>query len=192
MLMVLRTSGAPTINALAQRLGLNRSENLYQIKRGNNRISLKLARTIHSCFPAYPITWLMYGERGERDEAHENEIVSLPLYVYISGQMLDSGETLDISSTLRDRATMAMWNIGATNVDPAISVMLLKVAPQFMNSKIYYLQTGKRFYLGCMSPGTMPGTIIMRGCKTKEQSVIETSAIGLRYEVCNLLPTGIK
>ncbi len=51
-----------TANSLARHIGLSRSENLYQIKRGNNRISHALADRIVSAFPQISRAWLITGE----------------------------------------------------------------------------------------------------------------------------------
>lgn len=48
-------------NYLAKHIGLLRGENLYQIKRGNNKISIDVARRINQKFPEYSIPWLMFG-----------------------------------------------------------------------------------------------------------------------------------
>ncbi len=50
------------INAFATRLGFKRSENLYQIKKGNHGISKALAGTIVKHFPQINYTWLLTGE----------------------------------------------------------------------------------------------------------------------------------
>jgi len=50
-----------TTNYFARYIGLTRSENLYQIKRGNNGISLDLAQRISGKFPEINIGWLMSG-----------------------------------------------------------------------------------------------------------------------------------
>ena len=47
-------------NYLAKHIGLLRGENLYQIKRGNNKISIDVARRINQKFPEYSIPWLMF------------------------------------------------------------------------------------------------------------------------------------
>lgn len=49
-------------SAFARQLGLNRGENLYQIKKGSNGISLALARLIHSHYPELDVLWLMCGD----------------------------------------------------------------------------------------------------------------------------------
>lgn len=68
-------------NSFARYIGLARGENLYQIKRGNNRISLDVAQRIHAKFPQYPVGWLMCGE-GEpsRLVPDDSQIVRIPLY----------------------------------------------------------------------------------------------------------------
>lgn len=59
---VQKHAGMPSINALARSLDLKRSENLYQILKGNNGISKDLACRIAKCFPWFSITWLMTGQ----------------------------------------------------------------------------------------------------------------------------------
>ncbi len=50
-----------SINAFAAEIGLKRPENLYQIKRGNNGISVDLARKVCVAFPYVDRTWLLTG-----------------------------------------------------------------------------------------------------------------------------------
>ena len=49
-------------NYFARHIGLARGENLYQIKRGNNGISLDVADRIVSKFPQVDKLWLLTGE----------------------------------------------------------------------------------------------------------------------------------
>ncbi len=51
-----------TTNSFAIYIGLARSENLYQIKRGNNGISKALAEKIVTKFPEIDRLWLLTGE----------------------------------------------------------------------------------------------------------------------------------
>lgn len=51
-----------TTNAFAKSLSLKRSENLYQIKKGNNGISKELADLIVSKYPEIDKLWLLTGE----------------------------------------------------------------------------------------------------------------------------------
>lgn len=65
-------------NYFAKYIGLARGENLYQIKRGRNRISIDVAQKIHRKFPRFSISWLMCGEPELIDNRDTIEI--LPLY----------------------------------------------------------------------------------------------------------------
>lgn len=51
-----------SVNAFAMHIGLKRSENLYQIKKGNHGISKELARVITEKYPAISKSWLLTGE----------------------------------------------------------------------------------------------------------------------------------
>lgn len=51
-----------TTNYFARYIGLARGENLYQIKRGNNGISLDVANRIVAKFPQVDKLWLLTGE----------------------------------------------------------------------------------------------------------------------------------
>lgn len=65
--IVLQYSGERTYNALALRLGLKRSENLYRIRKGYNGISMDLALRIRNICPLLSLSWLLGGEGGPRD-----------------------------------------------------------------------------------------------------------------------------
>ena len=51
-----------SINSFALTIGLKRSENLYQIKKGNNGISRDLAELITAKYPSVSKGWLLTGE----------------------------------------------------------------------------------------------------------------------------------
>lgn len=51
-----------TTNAFARHIGLARGENLYQIKRGNNGVSLDVADRIVARFPKVSKLWLLTGD----------------------------------------------------------------------------------------------------------------------------------
>ena len=58
---IIRWTGM-SVNAFALNIGLRRSENLYQIKRGNNGISKELAETIVLRYPNISKGWILAGE----------------------------------------------------------------------------------------------------------------------------------
>lgn len=59
---IIKWAGVSSVNAFAREIGLNRGENLYQIKRGNNGISRDLAETVTTKYPAVSKAWLLTGE----------------------------------------------------------------------------------------------------------------------------------
>lgn len=58
---IIRWTGLST-NSFAYSIGLKRSQNLYQIKRGRNRISKDLADRIVRRYPLFDRSWLLTGE----------------------------------------------------------------------------------------------------------------------------------
>lgn len=59
--LVVKMAGMTT-NGFARHIGLARGENLYQIKRGNNGISIDVADRICNKFPSVSKLWLLTGE----------------------------------------------------------------------------------------------------------------------------------
>lgn len=59
---IIKWTGFASVSAFAREIGLNRSENLYQIKRGNNGISRDLSEIITQRYPEISRAWLLTGE----------------------------------------------------------------------------------------------------------------------------------
>ena len=70
-----------SINAFALHIGLKRSENLYQIKKGNNGISHDLAELITAKYPSISKGWWLTGE-GEMmiDQKRTSKNSGIPCY----------------------------------------------------------------------------------------------------------------
>ncbi len=66
-------------NYFARHIGLARGENLYQIKRGNNGISLNLADRVVKAYPEINKLWLLTGE-GEMFIATKGRGSQIPFY----------------------------------------------------------------------------------------------------------------
>ena len=96
-----------SINGFAKYIGLPRGENLYQIKRGNNRISLGVARRIHAHFPQYAISWLLTGEEGSMP-ALRVETVHLTWLPYYESIEDTSSTLLPIPTFLSKGAQMIL------------------------------------------------------------------------------------
>lgn len=66
-------------NYFARHIGLPRGENLYQIKRGNNGISLDVAQRIVAHFPQIDKLWLLTGD-GQMFADPQLRGVQIPFY----------------------------------------------------------------------------------------------------------------
>lgn len=62
-----------SVNSFALNIGLKRSENLYQIKRGNNGISRDLAELIATKYPSVSKGWLLTGEGSMFIDGHSSD-----------------------------------------------------------------------------------------------------------------------
>ncbi len=73
-----------SVNAFALNIGLKRSENLYQIKKGNHGISKELANTITEKYPAISKSWLLTGEgsmfKDSKDDPNYRADRGVPFY----------------------------------------------------------------------------------------------------------------
>lgn len=75
-----------TTNAFARHIGLARGENLYQIKRGNNGVSLNVANRIVAKFPEVSKLWLLTGDGPMLNG--KTELAGLTPWVYFAGTAL--------------------------------------------------------------------------------------------------------
>ena len=75
-----------TTNAFARHIGLARGENLYQIKRGNNGVSVDLANRITAKFPEVSKLWLLTGDGPMLNG--KTELAGLTPWVYFAGTAL--------------------------------------------------------------------------------------------------------
>ncbi|MCD7969887.1 MAG: hypothetical protein LUF87_05990 [Alistipes sp.] len=88
---VIKWAGASSVSAFAREIGLNRGENLYQIKRGNNGISRELAETITGKYPAVSKAWLLTGE-GDMLPGKARKIkFDIPFYKSDAAEFATSG-----------------------------------------------------------------------------------------------------
>ena len=68
-----------SVNSFALNIGLNRGENLYRIKRGDNGISKELAELIAAKYPEISRAWIITGE-GEMFIGNTAERCLIPAY----------------------------------------------------------------------------------------------------------------
>lgn len=86
-------------NYFARYIGLARGENLYQIKRGNNGISLDVADRIVSKFPQIDKLWLLTGE-GQMFADERLRSPQIPFYAVDVELGMSRLEELEIQSNL--------------------------------------------------------------------------------------------
>lgn len=123
-----------SINGFARRIGLPRGENLYQIKKGNNGISLDVANRIVSKFPKIDKLWLLAGDGHMfvREQIESTEIARFQqdLEEALKREMNQQKVIADLRRALhelRDRAVAAFeettdgyFVIGAVNYSRSI------------------------------------------------------------------------
>ena len=118
-------------NHFARYIGLARGENLYQIKRGNNGISLDVANRVVEKFPQIDKLWLLTGE-GTMFVEEGRTGKKIPFYPVDPEFEITRMEELKVDSLLMlpiaDDCDFAMRYNGRAmgNVVPSGSIVLLK------------------------------------------------------------------
>ena len=97
-------------NFFARYIGLARGENLYQIKRGNNGISLNVADRIVSKFPQIDKLWLLTGEGQMFADARQRGM-QIPFYNTDVEQHIASLDRLEAEC---DLVVTAIWRWSTT------------------------------------------------------------------------------
>lgn len=137
------------INSFARHIGLPRGENLYQIQRGNNGISLDVAQRIHERYPGYSISWLMCGEDDDPLCAdRDGSIARIPLFRDLWTQDFDAKtpgeELLVISASVANGAQFAvpyMDDILNPYLRNSILLMRAPQDDQILSGNIYFVAT---------------------------------------------------
>lgn len=138
---------AMSTNYFAKYIGLARGENLYQIKRGKNRISLDVAQKIHEKFPKFSIPWLMFGDLGIVDIGDVEVARILSLHRDMWNMPLPpkkSAEQFIISAAAANGAEFAVQ----LNGDPMTTPFYLRDAILlFRQKRLDEVATGSGLYL---------------------------------------------
>lgn len=95
---VIKWTGAASVSAFAREIGLNRAENLYQIKRGNNGISRDLAESVTAKYPQISKAWLLTGEGEMLPGKNIRERYDIPFFKADITTISDSGQWVEASS----------------------------------------------------------------------------------------------
>lgn len=130
-----------TTNSFSKRIGLRHSENLYQIKRGNNGISRDLADRIVSEFPEINKLWLLTGE-GSMFRPGDADSKLIPFY------REDVEASISYIDMLRPAGEVLIPQM--KDCDYAMSYSSYAMAPQIPYGSIVLL---KKWNLDMIIPG---------------------------------------
>lgn len=127
-------------NAFAHMIGLKRSENLYQIKKGNHGISKDLAKRINTLFPQYSIGWLTCG--SEEYLKTDANLTVIPLYERFPADMENESKlsTIFISSNLANGAqyaTICKDDALSPRIMAGSYVLMKKTEGEFIYGNLY-------------------------------------------------------
>lgn len=172
-----------SVNSFALNIGLKRSENLYQIKRGNNGISRDLANLITTKYPTVSKGWLLTGERDmfiESQPATVPEGGGVPYY----GMDVLSAVESDLRSEPRFRINVPLFNdcdLAALNIGtamqpeiPAGSIVILKkwTVPAIIPGEAYLVVTQYFRGIRIIRFGEDPTDIQLLASNTKQYDPI--------------------
>ena len=137
-------------NYFARHIGLARGENLYQIKRGNNGISLDVADRIVTKFPQIDKLWLLTGE-GQMFSDVKMRGAQIPFFRLDPEQNLNQAKRTEPEAYLMlpmvDRCDFAMSSSGramGSVIPPETTVLFKAVSVEsIIPGEIYLVVTNK-------------------------------------------------
>jgi len=140
IMQIIKENNIRSANQFAAIVGLKRSENLYQIKKGNHGISKSLAAAINEQYPQYPIGWLVSGE----NYASHIDAAEVPYYED-SKSLVEQGNVkkqLMLSHELINEAECATLYMEEAMIPkiPSGAYVFLKKTSVFVYGKIYLIQ----------------------------------------------------
>lgn len=180
-----------TTNAFAKHIGLLRGENLYQIKRGNNRISIDVARRIHTHSPQYAVSWLLTGEEDCTPVAH-TETVQLTWLPYYESVTEDSSVRLPIPTFLSKGARMILRcedDPGQRcGFMPRPVLLLRRIEPSEVNENCsFYIMTDTIRGVFTVQANVGTGSLRLESIWDTYTAEVRTSAIRGVWLVCNIM-----
>lgn len=144
IIAVMKYADIPNANVFATELGLKRSENLYQIKRGTYGISKNLAAMIVRKYPAFSYDWLINGGTLILNPVSRqyDGIRSVPLYLSPPYDGRQPDDYLFLSKKICYGAELAVY-YAETCLQPLLtpgSIVLMRSTSDFLYGSIYLIQ----------------------------------------------------
>lgn len=182
---VITNSNEKSINEFARKIGLKRAENLYQIKRGYNQISRKLATMINEIYPQYSISWLLAGDAHREGGSRLNEI---PFFEYFNNDNSRPSDIFYLSPSIgcdADIATISKDNALSPYVLRG-SIVLLQMTSEVIYGDIYLIETCNYRVLRYIRKGKNDKhyRLTTNQPDSYDDMEIEISSIETLYKVC--------
>ncbi len=157
-----------SVNAFARAIGLNRSENLYQIKKGNNGISRDLVELITKKYPSISKAWLLTGEGKSMFITETQSAAGIPYYetdavrVVLSEAMPAPNYHLNMPMLGdSDFAALAFgWSMHP-DIPQGSSIIVKAIDPANLLPGEDYLVVSEKF-TGIRTVRTIPGSAMLR------------------------------
>jgi len=193
---VIEESGM-SVNAFALHIGLPRSENLYQIKKGNHGISKALAEQINRFYPSFSVGWLLSGDAGaklppdaDHIELRNDSLKRFPVYSRIKNGTKPIYH-LYLSERLSNDAGQAVIN-NDESLAPRIPVgalVFLKQSEKLIFGKYYLFQTPEMDLIRKVSGSPNPDEIRLstEDGETYDDIVLSPAEIENQYLVVKVL-----
>lgn len=181
-------------NYFAKYIGLARGENLYQIKRGRNRISLDVAQKIHRKFPRFSISWLMCGE-PELIDNNRDTIKILPLYhdMWTMRFPDDSADEQFVISTVAANGAQFAASYNGSSLEVPFflrdTILLFRRQPLEnvgTGSSLYLIDYKGKRLLRFLDRNAYTDSILIVGIVPEYQDpeVVDCSAVDALWKVC--------
>ena len=190
---VIKWSGISSVSAFAREIGLNRGENLYQIKRGNNGISRDLAESIAAKYPQISKAWLLTGEGEMLPGKTARERYDIPFYKMDVTSLTDPMEQINpayyISFPMFKGADYAAFTF-ADAMEPEIPkgaiVFLQQIEKDnFTPGAIYYVRSAKfngiRYVRKSINDGKL--RLVPKNTADYDEMMIDSSEIKAMFRI---------
>ena len=190
---VIKWSGISSVSAFAREIGLNRGENLYQIKRGNNGISRDLAESIAAKYPQISKAWLLTGEGEMLPGKTERERYDIPFYKMDVTSLTDPMEQINpayyISFPMFKGADYAAFTF-ADAMEPEIpkgAIVFLQQIEKgnFTPGAIYYVRSAKfngiRYVRKSINDGKL--RLVPKNTADYDEMMIDSSEIKAMFRI---------
>ena len=190
---VIKWSGISSVSAFAREIGLNRGENLYQIKRGNNGISRDLAESIAAKYPQISKAWLLTGEGEMLPGKTAKERYDIPFYKMDVTSLTDPMEQINpayyISFPMFKGADYAAFTF-ADAMEPEIpkgAIVFLQQIEKgnFTPGAIYYVRSAKfngiRYVRKSINDGKL--RLVPKNTADYDEMMIDSSEIKAMFRI---------